>query len=77
MGGNFLIRNPVRGYFSALAKEDKTIGAVPILDNVKTLVDLTPEGFEAKIAAQEDRLGRAAQLSHPRRHYRLPHPAIS
>jgi len=51
MRGNLLVGNPVRGYFSALAKEDEAIGAVPVLDNVQTLVDLTPEGFEAKMGS--------------------------
>ena len=54
MGCGFLILHAVGGNLSTLAKEDKAIGAVPILDNVQPLVNFPTERLRAQVSAQKD-----------------------
>jgi len=59
---NLLIFKPIARDLAALAKEDKPVRAVPSLDDVQTFVDFAPKWLGGEIAAQEQRLGRPAEL---------------
>lgn len=61
-GGDFLLVNPVGRDFTALAEEDEAVGAIPVFDDIESLVDFSTECLLSKIAAQEYRLNRAARL---------------
>src|SRR6266567_4348951 len=51
---SFLIFSPIRREIPAFAKEDESIRAVPILDDIEPLVHLPAEFAEPEIAAEED-----------------------
>jgi hypothetical protein len=46
-----LILAAIRGDFAALAKQNEVVHAVPMLDDVQTLLDLAPQRREAQVAS--------------------------
>src|SRR5271154_4207819 len=60
--GHCLVVETVARHLAALAEEDETVGAVPGLNNVQSLMDLAPERLGGEIAAEEHRLRRLAKL---------------
>ncbi len=62
MGSGFLIPYAVGGNLTALAKEHKAVGAVPILNNVQPLVDFSTERLRTQVETQEYCLDGTAKL---------------
>jgi hypothetical protein len=50
---DFVVFAAIADEFAATGKEDEIIGAVPVLDNVETFVDLTAQRLAMQIPAQE------------------------
>jgi len=57
---SFLVFPPIGRNIPAFAKKDEIIGAVPILDDIEALVNLTAEFTEPEIAAEKDGPARFA-----------------
>src|ERR1700733_15070692 len=51
---DFVVFTAIAGEFAAAGEEDEIIGAVPVLDDVETFVDLTAQRLAMQIPAQED-----------------------
>ncbi len=52
----------IAGHFTALAKQDKVVGAVPVVHHIQTFLDFAPQFRQAQIAAQENSTAGFAQL---------------
>ena len=48
---NLLLVNAVGRHLTALAKEDKAVGTLPVLDGVEPFMDFPAEGFLPKVTA--------------------------
>jgi hypothetical protein len=57
----FLVIPPIRSAISAVAKENEISGAVPILHNIETFMNLAAAFAEPEIAAEKDGPTRFAQ----------------
>ena len=51
MGRGFLIGDAIGRYLSALAKEDKTISAIPVFNNVQPFIDFPSESLRTQVPA--------------------------
>jgi hypothetical protein len=59
---DLVILSAVADHFAATGEENEVIGAVPLLDDVQTFVDLPAECLAVKVLAQEDGLHGPAKL---------------
>jgi hypothetical protein len=59
---DLVILTAVADHFAVAGEEDEVVGAVPLLDDVETFVDLTAECLAVKVPAQEDGLDRPAEF---------------
>jgi hypothetical protein len=48
-----VIFSAVAGHFAAPREEDKIVGAVPLLNDVQSLIDFTAQFLAVQIAAQK------------------------
>jgi hypothetical protein len=48
---------------AALAVQDEAVGAIPVLDNIESVVDLATKCLEVQVPTQKDRLDGFAQLA--------------
>ena len=53
---DLLVIGAVGSHLAAFPEEDEVVGAVPVLDDIETSVDLAPEVQRPKIATKEDGL---------------------
>ena len=60
--GDFLVLQAVARNLAALAEEDEPVGAVPVLDDIQTFMDLPAQRLGVQVAAEKDRLDRLAQF---------------
>jgi len=59
---DFLVLQAVTRDLAALAEEDESVGAVPVLDDVQAFMDLPAQRLGVQVAAEEDRLDRLPQF---------------
>jgi hypothetical protein len=59
---DLVILSAVADHFAATGEENEVVGAVPLFDDVQTLVDLPAECLAVKVLAQEDGLDGPAEL---------------
>jgi hypothetical protein len=55
----------VADHFAATGEEDEVVGAVPLLDDVQTFVDLPAECLAAPHEAAQDRFGLSRVVGYP------------
>ena len=59
---DLLVLQPITGHLASLAEEDEVVGAIPGFDDVQPLANFAAQRRLAKIVAEEDGLGRLAEL---------------
>jgi len=59
---DFLVLAVVAGQLGVLAVEDEVDPAVPVLDDLSSLVDFVADGLVGEVLAEEDRLGHASEF---------------
>ena len=57
-----LVLQPIGRDLAALAKEDETIGAIPVLDDLQAVVDLATQGLPVQVLTEKNSLDGLAQL---------------
>ena len=62
---DLLVLQPIASHLATFAKKDEVVGAVPGFDDVQPLVDFAAQRRLAEVTAEEDGLGRLAELGEP------------